>query len=247
MSTQKGFYTFLSIFISCSVSAGDMGEAFPSNALVATVSAGPAWERGGETQTFYLVPHIQKTYLALPQTNSVFTGELFLGRQHALSSRLTGQLGVAFADTTSGKLVGNIWEDANPNFNNFNYSTEVNQMRLSIKGKLIADVNKPLLPYITAGLGAGFNHAYHFTITPKLVEEVPAPPFNSNKTTAFTYTWGAGVQRNINQHWQAGVGYEYAHWGNTTLSRAPGQTLGHGLKLNAIHTQTLLFHISYVS
>jgi len=70
-----------------------------------------------------------------------------------------------------------------------------------------------------------FNHAYSFNNTPTIFEALPNANFSSNTETAFTYTLGAGVQRVINQHWQVGIGYEFADWGKSKLSRAPVQTL----------------------
>ena len=71
------------------------------------------------------------------------------------------------------------------------------------------------------------------------------PNFTSNTTTAFTYTLGAGVQRHLNQHLQAGVGYEFADWGRSQLSRASGQTLNTGLSLSHLYTNGFLFNLTY--
>ncbi|SFM04734.1 hypothetical protein SAMN02746073_0148, partial [Legionella jamestowniensis DSM 19215] len=45
--------------------AGTMGPVMPSKdwTWVGSVAAGPVWARGGETQTFYLTPDIEKTYV----------------------------------------------------------------------------------------------------------------------------------------------------------------------------------------
>jgi opacity protein-like surface antigen len=247
MNKKQGIYAIIGMMLFCQATAGSMGEPMDVKPFVATLSIGPAWENGGKTQTFYLVPNIQKTYQAMTRTTTVASGEIFLGLERPVNHLVTGQFGLALAATSSGQLNGNVWEEANPNFNNFDYSAKANQLRVSAKGKLIANINQPLLPYVSASLGAGFNHAYDFVVTPKIVEEVPAPAFGANTTTAFTYTLGAGIQRNINQHWQVGLGYEFADWGNTTLATAPGQTLGHGLQLSPIYTQELQFYISYVA
>jgi len=69
--------------------------------------------------------------------------------------------------------------------------------------------------------------------------------FASNTTTAFTYTLGAGVQRHLNQHWQAGIGYEFSDWGRRQLNRASGQTLNSGLSLPHLYTNGLLFNLTY--
>src|SRR3990167_2896846 len=88
-----------------------------------TVSVGPAWNSSGQTQTIALQPDVSKTYAALDKSQPFVNGELFLGWQRGLPSHslgsLWGQLGVFFAGSTNAPLSGDIWEDANPNFNNF--------------------------------------------------------------------------------------------------------------------------------
>ena len=65
--------------------------------VVATVSAGPAWNKAGQTQTLLLQPDFFNTYQAKKSTQTIAIGELFLGLQRRVSARLLGQLGLAIA------------------------------------------------------------------------------------------------------------------------------------------------------
>ena len=168
---------------------------------VLTLSAGPAWTSGGETQTFYLQPMTQKTYAADNNSTVLADGELFLGIHRSMNAKLDGQLGFAVATTSNANLSGSIWDDALPQFNNFNYTYNVQHTHIAVKGKLIKDMGHACKPYVSGSLGVGFNQARHFTSIPTLFEATPTPNFQSNTTTAFTYTVGIGVQRAINQHW----------------------------------------------
>ena len=47
---------------------------------VATLSAAPVWISGNETQTFYLQPMTQKTYVADHHSNALAEGEFFFRR-----------------------------------------------------------------------------------------------------------------------------------------------------------------------
>ena len=67
----------------------------------------------------------------------------------------------------------------------------------------------------------------------------------SNTVTTFTYTVGAGLQYTVTQHWQVGIGYEFADWGSSHLDAAAGQQLGRGLALNHLYTNGLLFTFTY--
>ncbi len=227
--------------------AGAMGETVKHHwPQVITLSLGPAWTDSSEGQTFFLQPDVEKTYTATKKTNTLFDAELFYGLQHQFPSAFVGQLGIAVAATTDTKLRGDVWEDADPDFNNFFYTYKVNHTHIAAKGKLIGNFIPFASPYISASLGVGFNRAHDFTITPKIVEEVPAPAFTSNTQTAFTYTLGVGVQKTFYSKWQVGIGYEFADWGQSNLGRAPGQTLNDGLGLRHIYTNELQFSLSYL-
>ena len=229
--------------------AGDMGSIEPQTKwpLVGTLSVGPVWQSNGHTQTFYLAPNVEKTYAANSSTNAMADGEIFLGLQKDLPRQLQGQLGLAVGIAGNADLSGHIWDDANPQFNNYTYNYKVNHVHLALKGKVLADRGYWLTPWVSGSLGVGFNHAYSFNNTPTIFEAIPNNNFSSNTETAFTYTLGAGVQRVLNQHWQVGIGYECADWGQSQLGRASGQTLNSGLGLNHLYTNGFLFNLTYLA
>jgi hypothetical protein len=212
---------------------------------VATLSVGPAWESAGNTQAFYLAPNIEKTYAANRASHALADGDIFLGIQKSLREKLDVQIGLAVATTGNASLSGSIWDDADPQFNNYTYNYQVKHTHVAIKGKLLSDRGYPVTPWVSASLGVGFNQAHNFSDTPTISEAVVTPNFASNTTTVFTYTLGAGVQRDLSQHWQVGMGYEFADWGKSQLSRASGQTLNSGLSLSHLYTNALLFNLTY--
>lgn len=231
------------------VSAGTMGTAMSPKdpTWVGSVSGGAVWAKAGETQTFYLAPDIEKTYSANKSTNALASGELFLGIQKLLSSQWVGQLGLAATTTSNAKLQGEIWDDADPQFNNYSYQYKVKHTGAAVKAKLLLDRGGCIIPWVSGSVGAGFNRAYEFTNTPLIFEAVPNTNFSSHTTTAFTYSVGAGVQKALSSHWQIGVGYEFADWGKSELAPAPGQTLNSGLALNHLYTNGVLLNITYVA
>ncbi|HCD9576658.1 TPA: porin family protein [Legionella pneumophila] len=229
--------------------AGTMGLVIPSKDLtwVGSVSAGPVWARGGETQTFFLAPEIEKTYAARKSTNVLASGELFVGIQKTWSSQWLGQLGLAAATTGNAKLQGVIWDDADPEFNNHSYQYKIRNSRIAVKGKLLLDKGYWLMPWVSASLGVGFNRAHEYSNAPLIFEALPNPNFADHTKTAFTYTLGAGVQKAFNDHWQVGIGYEFADWGKSELGRALGQTMNSGLALNHLYTNGVLLNLTYVA
>lgn len=228
--------------------AGTMGFAQLSTwSWVGTLSAGPIWQNGGKTQTFYLTPYVEKTYKATNATNAVFDGEAFLGMQKKLNQTLQVQLGLTVEATSNATLSGVIWDDADPEFDNYTYHYTIQHTHIAAKAKLLADTGYWLIPWISGSIGVGFNRAHDFHNTPTIFEAFPTPDFSSRRQTAFTYTVGAGVQKALNEHWQIGVGYEFADWGKNSLGRADGQTLNSGLGLNHFYTNGVLFNLTYLA
>lgn len=217
---------------------------FSDDASVITLSAGPAWYRAGQAQTFELVPGFFNTYTADKTTQSLASGELFVGVQRVIHTRLSGQLGVAGASYNPAHLSGTILETADPTFDNFSYTYKVRHQRIAVKGLLLYSAIKQWLPYLSGSAGMGFNKAYQFTITPNFYTSKPPPAFQSNNTTAFSYTLGIGVRKVLNPHLHIGVGYEFADWGKSIFNRGDGQTLNNGVQLNHLLTNELQFSLS---
>lgn len=227
--------------------AGTMGgSGIGSNHCVADLGLGVSWEGTGKTQTITLAPDITKTYYAIKGTDALAVGELFLGMQHHYSDRFQWQLGLEVATTGNARLKGQIWDDADPQFDNYNYYYKVNHTHLDAKAKLLSDFGYWANPWISAALGVGFNRASNFSNTPTIFEAVPNANFSANTETAFTYSLGLGLQRAINQNWFAGVGYEFSDWGKSRLGRAEGQTVNKGPSLNHLYTNGVLLRLSYV-
>jgi len=249
MKYHNAVFATAACLLSTQAFAGTMGPVEPARnwAWVGSVSAGPVWARGGETQTFYLAPEIEKTYTARKSSSALASGELFIGLQKNLFSQWLAQLGLAAATTGNAKLQGIIWDDADPQFANYSYRYKVRHSRLAVKGKLLKDCGYWLMPWVSASLGGGFNRAHDFTNTPLIFEALPNPNFSNHTKTTFTYTLGAGVQKSISKHWQIGVGYEFADWGKSKLDRAAGQTMNSGLALNHLTTNGVLFNLTYVA
>jgi opacity protein-like surface antigen len=249
MKTNKVAVMLFGCALTHAALAGTMGQSTHPEGwkTVATLSLGPTWADGGKTQTIYLESDLQQAYSANKKVQLLGSGEIFLGLQRGLAYHLQAQLGLAVATTTSTRLYGNVWQDADPDSNNFYYSYHINHTHIAVKGKLLTDIAKIIQPYINGSLGIGFNRADNYTQTPKLFEVPPMPPFTSHTQNTFTYTIGTGLQKALDQHWSVGIGYEFADWGKSSLSAAPGQTLNNSLQLNHLYTNQLQLSLSFVA
>jgi len=227
--------------------AGTMGSDLEAGReWVLQLSLGPVWADAGKKQDMFLAPDIAKGYMADNKFNSLFNGEIFAGQQKTFSDSVKGQLGLAFAATGNAHLQGNIWDDADPEFDNYRYSYKVRSTRLMIKGVAIFDNNGFLAPFVSAGAGVSFNRAHTFDNTPLIFEAVPNANFTNNTKSSFSYALAAGVQKTFQTRWQAGLRYEFSDWGKSELGIAPGQSQGTGLRLNHLYTNGVLFHLTYI-
>ena len=216
------------------------------SSFVATLSAGPSWESAGRSQTLDLAPGVTKTFTTNRPTSTPITGAIFLGIQTPLPKSIQGQIGLDFTTTGSAHLSGNIWDDADPTFNNYDYQYQIKHSHVALKGKLLSNCNSlPIIPWISAAVGVGYNTAFSFSNSPTISEAITMPNFNSRTKTSFTYTLGFGVQHQLSKNWQAGIGYEFADWGKSQLAPdSSGNSAG--LSLSHLYTNSLLFNFTYL-
>lgn len=233
-------------------SAGNMGVLGTSSSWdwVLTFGIGPAWTTPGQTQSLALTSTLSQLYVPHLETETILSGEIDLSLQHPISHHILGQLGFGVTDTSSIPLNGEIWQDNDPDFNNFNYNYKVNHTHVVLRGKLLMvdlmEQYPSIQPYVSASIGLGWNHAYHYADVSTLVEVAPEPGFQTNTSTAFTYTLDAGIQKQLNRHWALGVGYEFADWGKSQLGAAPGQVGDSGLQLNHTYINQLVISVSLI-
>lgn len=231
-------------------------NAFMSPSMVATLSLGGARASQAKEQTIYITPYIKRTYLVSDSAGNLGVGELFLGLQTELysnfyrnnsSEAMLGRLGLALGTANSMNISGVVWDNADPQADNYVYGYQVRHSYLTLKGQILLDTNSLLIPWISASAGIGLNNASSFESTPTIEEALPVPPFASKKTTALTYAVGVGVQKALGVHWQIGLGYEFSDWGKSELGTAVEQTLETNLVQNHTYTNSILFNITFLA
>jgi opacity protein-like surface antigen len=241
------------IVTGCFLTSYALAENVPSSlspvetTWVTSISAGPTWARGGKTQTLFLTPMIEKTYVAQRAYNALASGELFVGFQRHLSSQWLGQFGVAIATTGEAKLQGEIWDDADPQFNNYTYAYQVNHTHVALKAKIQSSKRWFVEPFASVAVGIGINRASQFSNTPTIFEAIPAPNFSSHTTTSLSYAVAVGGQKRISDHISAGLSYEFSDWGNAALGPGSGQSLTRALSLSHLITHSAMFNLTYTA
>jgi hypothetical protein len=242
-----------SLLLVSNVYAGADFNATPGFIKVVTISGGPAWSQPGENQLY--IPNVQPAsydysrYIPKKETQTIGTGEIFFALQRNFPA-LAARLGVAFAGSTPVTLNGTFAVDGMPLTT---YSYRVGHLRVAGKAVLIGCPNYWVNPYVSTSVGAGFNSSTGFsTGTPVYISIIGTPTlvpfgFDSNTTTALSYTVGTGLNFKLNSNWEVGVGYEFASWGKSQLSRTPTVSdVVHMPELNNIYTHELQLSLSFL-
>ncbi len=213
-----------------------------------TLNVGAGWPTTLSGQTIYLEPDLAKAYTEASHTKSFFSGGIFAGLQREVRQGWLGQLGLEYATTTKVSHSGDVWEDADPTFNNYTYGYDITHSRVSIKGLLIANQSAWFArPYASASIGLGFNNSRNFQTQSKLYQEPIEPGFSNHSNTSFAYTLGVGVQSKVVNNCSVGLGYEFSDWGSTHLGSAQGQTINQGIAYSHLYNNAVMFNFSYTA
>lgn len=229
--------------------AGNIGDIQNNHNIpyVTTLSIGPTWTNPGSQQTIYMTPQLFKMYTAYKPNNTLADGEVFLGLRHELPYAVSTHIGVAGALTSQAGLSGEILDFADPMFNNHVYGYKIQHSHVALKGKIFKDIGYKVLPWLSGSIGVGFNRAHGFYNFSIVEGAVAQNNFGTHTQKSLTYTLGAGIQQILRNHWQAGIGYEFADWGKSKLTRAFQQTVGNGLALNHVYTNGIMFNLTYIA
>lgn len=236
--------------------AGTMGEEVSKYHLQMMLSGGPIWTAAGQSQTITLTtqPAIQNHYEAQRNVSTFGGGSIFVAVDRLFENGRDVALGIAFTGAGQAKVKGDVWQDADPDFDNFDYTYNLSQFRIGLKGRVVStkslfmkSFDYRIMPYGSGEIAIGWNSSSRYQTTPKIDTAVVQPPFASNTETALSYAFGAGLQGKVNDHVQVAAGYEIAGWGNSSLGLANGQTTKTKLSLNNLYANQLLFSVIYTA
>lgn len=244
--------TWCFFLISNTVFSGDLGSLNASTkentAWLGTLSAGPGWSNNIAQQTFFLEPGVEKTYTTAEANRVLMQGEVFIGKQFQAPYHAILEGGLSLGGSSTQGFSGQIWEDANPVFNNYNYDFSLTHSYLAVSGKIYTDALRwKFEPYFRASLGVAWNRLTHFGSSPLISEEVTAPAFACNTTSSFTYIVGVGLQKAINLNWRAGVEYTFSDWGSGEFAVPSGQNLSNVFSFSGLNVNSLMFNITYLA
>jgi opacity protein-like surface antigen len=100
----------------------------------------------------------------------------------------------------------------------YNYQYSIQSQQILAVAKVFGTVTERYHPYVSVGLGAGFNNSKSFQVTTAETESLNvAPLFRNNVQTSFSYSAGLGVDADVNEHLRIGLGYRFTDLGASSL------------------------------
>ncbi len=217
-----------------------------SFAYVITYNIGPSWYAPSGMQVLNLDADTLNAYTINNNPRAILNNELFVGARSLIKPNLEGQIGISINKTSNAKISGDIWQEADPEFDNFYYNYFISHTALTVKGKILFNNSiNYLQPYLSVSAGVASNRSFAFNQVAKIFESVVAYNFTHRTLTAFTYTAEAGVQQKLNDNLALGIGYEFADLGRSKLGPADMQVGNVVPYLNHLYINQLQFNVSY--
>lgn len=212
-----------------------------------TLSLGPGWYAPKGKQNIYIDVDVVNTYQFLGRQRALMAGEFFVGIQRDLWKNILGQVGLSLYSASNAVIDLDVWQEADPNYNNFFDAFNLAHNAISLKGKLISlHVHKYLQPYLAASAGYSVNQSSGYSTVPKSFEVIANPVFLSNTTNTYTYSFEIGSQAKWTDNWVFGFAYVFSDFGESTVKPFFGQTTSATPGLNHFYVNQFQINISYL-
>jgi opacity protein-like surface antigen len=189
----------------------------------------------------------QNAYIGTNHFDTETDSGLFVGAEMDFLQNWAWQLGLSYFQNEGFQESGNVYQFADPAFNNLTYQYQISSRRISIETKISRAFREIWHPYFSLSFGRACNKSYQYTETPVTSADVPMlVPFANNTAHTWAYSLGVGLDVNIAANWRLGAGYRFVNLGSASLGTTPLQSGTETISNDPIHTNELLAQISYV-
>ncbi|KTC94720.1 outer membrane protein [Legionella erythra] len=167
-------------------------------------------------------------------------------RRFMLNSLNSLLIGLSYHQFSEITVNGTLQQGIFPPLYSADYQYTIELSQALVDAKLQHQWGQRLYPYITAGLGGGFNRARHFyTTVPGYLTVTPT--YSNHHSSTLSYALGLGIDALLTSHVTVGVGYLFSDLGEVGLgSGSLRQTsLSNYLNQSHLHINTILAQISW--
>jgi opacity protein-like surface antigen len=160
------------------------------------------------------------------------------------------QTGVSYYQTTPFSLEGTLVQNSgvtDPNHNSYSY--DITSYQILWESKLLANWGEEYRyhPYVSAGIGASINRARNYETDVNPLRTF-TPIYEDKNQTAFSYSFGLGLDYDVTHHFRLGLGYRFTDLGKAALGegKIDGVPVGHTLEQKNIYAQEIIMQLSYL-
>jgi opacity protein-like surface antigen len=167
-----------------------------------------------------------------------------LGRAFKLNSVNKIIIGLSYHQFSAMWAKGTLEQGITPPLYGANYQYAIQLSQLLAEAKIQHQWH-PFYPYLTAGIGAGFNSAKRFSTTiPNYLTVTPV--FTHHSNSSLSYMLGLGIDTQIAPDITVGVGYVFSDLGQAGLGNGSirGRTLSNYLNQSHVYVNTLLAQLN---
>ncbi len=140
---------------------------------------------------------------------------------------------------------GSLYQYSLPDFLNYNYKMSYSADLFTVNGKLDLVNVKNVMPYVSGGIGLIMNRMDNYienptaNVTPRI-----SPGFNSNTSSRFAGTLGAGIDYALTRNVWLTLGYEHVFQTSLPGTQGSNTWTGTTLNLGSLRLDTVFLNIS---
>lgn len=169
-----------------------------------------------------------------------------LGRTFTLSPLNNLIIGLGYHRFSTLNVNGTLEQGITPPFYSANYEYSLQLSQLLAEAKFQHTWRQVFYPYLSAGIGAGFNLATQFNTTvPNYLTVTPA--FTNHKNTSLSYSLGLGIDTLVASNVTVGAGYVFSDLGSVGLGTGTirSRVLADYLKQSHLYMNTFLVQLNW--
>lgn len=167
-------------------------------------------------------------------------------RRFMLNSLNSLLIGLSYHQFSEMTVRGTLQQGIFPPLYSADYQYTIELSQMLIDAKMQHQWGQRLYPYITAGLGGGFNRAKHFyTTVPGYLTVTPTYP--NHHSSSLSYALGLGIDALLASNITVGVGFLFSDLGQVGLGNGSLRqtSLSNYLNQSHVHINTILAQISW--
>ena len=216
----------------------------PATRMLTVASFGLDFLHLNEGQSLSLLSPYREYYTASASYRPSASFGLGVAAERSIHSFGLWQLGLAGTYNAAVKAQGTKWLFGSSDFADFNYNYQIQSTRVVAIGKILSTYQKNMHPYLSAELGAAYNHAYSYSEQALIEEEIPIEPFTNHRRTALSWGIGLGVDLDVRVNLRVGIGYQFADLGQVSLGVSPAQETSQTLGKNHLYDNQLRLQLT---